>query len=84
MYMYYFLKYCHGRVYGYGDNIVKHESFFGLLVVAKLQHDHKIILDSLCDRKAYQSRSDFNPLLNSFPACDIMLEKMYLSGRSNK
>ena len=25
-----------------------------------------------------------NPLLNSFPACDIMLQKMYLSGRSSK
>ena len=28
MYMYYFLKYCHGRAHGYGDNIVKHTSLF--------------------------------------------------------
>ena len=44
VHVYYFLKYCHGRVHGYGDNIVKHAVFFmrkmhgATCIVAKLQH----------------------------------------------
>ena len=39
--MYYFLKYCHGSVHGYGDNIVKHESFF---FDVEDEWSHKIIM----------------------------------------
>ena len=52
--MYNMMKYCHGTVHGYGDNIVKHESFF---FDEEDEWSHKIILESLCDRKADNSCS---------------------------
>ena len=74
--MYYFLKYCYGRVHDYGDNIVKHKSFF---FYEEDEWSHKIIMESLCDRKAGlpkvrpgSGRPD-SPGLSGRPARSVLL-----------